>query len=99
MSDHDAFFAKYTFVENKFGSAPWPTDYGSKLFELTRTEKEYVFEYALLHPNKVWTLIDTGEDVLVISNGFHYVNREGFFITNEDGEEMEEYSESIEVDE
>jgi hypothetical protein len=40
----------------------------------------------------VWTIIDNGDDELIISSGFWIVNRLGYLITKEEcNEENEEY--------
>jgi hypothetical protein len=55
------------------------------LFETYGVELEAVKGYP---KNKVWTLI-SGDEGMSICNGFHFVNREGYFLTEEswkDGE-------------
>ncbi len=47
------------------------------MFETYGPEVEFV---ANQDPRKIWTLVDTDEDEVVIS-GFHYVNRMGYLIS------------------
>jgi len=54
-------------------------DGAQELFHYKGVELEYV---KAVNPNRVWTLLETdGEPV--IASGIHYVNRLGFFITEE----------------
>jgi hypothetical protein len=51
------------------------------LFETYGVELGYVLATADLEPNRVWTLVDGDEGTYVI-NGYHLVNRIGYFITS-----------------
>jgi hypothetical protein len=45
-----------------------------------RPDLDYVRDQNKQRPERIWTLLEV-DDGLVISNGMHYVNRVGFFIT------------------
>jgi hypothetical protein len=49
--------------------------------------------YVKAQPNKrIWTIVDTDGDDLLILAGYHFVNRLGYLITNEEwSDENEEY--------
>ena len=46
-------------------------------------------------PNKVWTILDC-DGKLYYSSGYHFVNRLGYFITEETIEESTEYTVELE---
>ena len=56
--------------------------WNGQLFETYGNDEEAVVTVARQEPRRVWTLVDTG-NTLSIVNGFHYVNRVGYFITEE----------------
>jgi hypothetical protein len=56
-----------------------------QLFETYGKDEETVITVARQTPRRVWTLVDT-DDGLVVTNGFHYVNRVGYFITEKEWE-------------
>jgi len=64
------------------------------LYETFGEEVKYVFELAKKE-NRVWTVIE-GDEGMVYSAGFHYVNRLGFFVTEKPYDSEEDY---VEVDE
>ena len=51
--------------------------YGSDLIEVLRIANGYTGKAG---ERKVWTLVDTGDDWVVV-DGYHRVNRMGYFIT------------------
>lgn len=59
-----------------------PDDYepGGQLFEVSGDEMEYVRKIAETEPGRVWTLLDA-DGVQVIGNGLHFVNRQGYYVT------------------
>ena len=87
----DEFFDEFTMVKNHIN--PNATIDGC-MFETFGEEVDHVFELAKKE-NRVWTVIDTCEDVrnacnMVLTTGFHLVNRLGYIITKEPWtEEME----------
>lgn len=64
------------------------------LYETFGEEVKYVFELAKKE-NRIWTVIE-GDEGMVYSAGFHYVNRLGFFVTEKPYDSEEDY---VEVDE
>ena len=50
------------------------------MFETYDIELGYVLGVASSEPNKVWTYVD-GDDGTYVTNGYHLVNRIGYFIT------------------
>ena len=55
-------------------------DNKTTLFETYGPDFEEVKRVAAQEPNRIWTLLDS-DGVEVVSNGFHHVNRMGYFIT------------------
>jgi len=64
-------------------NASWQDEAGKGImFETYGKELEFVREKRNENPNCVWTLMDSEEDDgCVIVEGFHFVNRIGYFIT------------------
>ena len=56
------------------------TKNGDDKFETYGEELEYVRSILATEPNRVWTLIE-GDIGLWITNGYHFVNRLNYFIT------------------
>jgi len=50
------------------------------MFETFGDELQYVLDIANTEPNRVWTYVD-GDDGTYVTNGYHLVNRIGYFIT------------------
>ena len=68
---------------------PISVDGCAKMFE---TYGEDLKEVVAADPNKVWTLVDGEDGETVIVNGYHFVNRIVYYITEvpfEDGEEID----------
>jgi hypothetical protein len=63
--------------------------FGGCMYETFGEELEYV----KAQPNKrIWTIVDTDGDDLIVIAGFHFVNRFGYLITDEEwSDENEEY--------
>lgn len=53
---------------------------GGLMFETFGKEHEAVISVATQEPRRVWTLVD-GDGEQVIINGYHQVNRVGYFVT------------------
>lgn len=51
------------------------------LFETYGKEVEHVVNVANTEPNKVWTMVEGDNGKWYISQGYHLVNRVGYFIT------------------
>ena len=70
----DQFFDTYKPIANQFDSnASW----GGCMFETYGEELEFVMAQ---DPNHIWTIVD-GEDDVEITNGYHLVNRIGYFVS------------------
>lgn len=59
-------------------------DYGL-MFETYGKELDFVLAYVKAKPHNVWTYID-GEEGTVVVNGYHLVNRIGYFVTYQPAE-------------
>lgn len=55
--------------------------YDGTLFETYGPEVEFVKEIGRLNPHRVWTLVSGDDGGLYLTSGWHFVNREGYFIT------------------
>lgn len=65
----------YKPITNKFDK---DASFDGAMYETYGKEVEYVIAQK---NNKIWTLVDTSEGDMVIVNGYHLVNRIGYFIT------------------
>jgi hypothetical protein len=64
--------------------------YGGCLYETYGEEYERVLAMVKENPKRVWTILDGEGSALVVSAGWHYVNRLGYLITEEEWESPEE---------
>jgi hypothetical protein len=78
---YDEWFEKYKPIKNNLRQ-------DSHLFETYGEEHSIVEDN--IDANKVWTWVD-GEGVSQILNGYHYVNRLNYYITEIPWEEDEDY--------
>lgn len=79
---YDEFLEKYKPVNNHLKlHAP----FDNKMFETYNSELAFV--KSNLKNNTVWTIVDGDNNELLVISGFHYVNRFGYFITEEPYEE------------
>ena len=81
------FDERYTVIKNHID--PNSASEGT-MFETYGEEESYVKQVAQQKPNNVWTIVE-GDDGMWIINGFHFVNRFGYYITEEPGSSEEEY--------
>ena len=58
--------------------------FGGCMYETFGEELEYVKKQ---NPKRIWTIVDGDGDDLIIIAGFHFVNRIGYLITNEEWED------------
>ena len=65
----------YKPITNKFDE---DASFDGTIYETYGEEVEFVIAQK---NNKIWTLVDTSEGDMVIVNGYHLVNRIGYFIT------------------
>ncbi len=76
---------KYKPVKNHLCDAP----FDGFMFETYDEELDFVREFGAKH---IWTLLDGDGNSLFIANGWHMVNRFGYFITEipwEDGDSFD----------
>lgn len=78
----DEFFEKYKPVSNPESTDGEDFWLKNCMFDLSNSDKAHVAEVFKFSPNKVWTVhhSDSG-DIEWIESGLHYVNRNGFIIT------------------
>lgn len=78
---------KYLPINNEFDDN---ASFDGAMFETYGREVRYVIKQ---NNSQIWTLIDTSKGELAIINGYHLVNRIGYFITK--NKWQEEYIEVI----
>ena len=74
--DEDTWYAKYKPIVNHLDpNASW----SGYMFETYGEEEEFIKQY----PNErcIWTYMDTGDGGTCVGAGWHFVNRIGYFIT------------------
>ena len=54
--------------------------WNGQMFETFGDEHEMVLSVATREPRRVWTLVDTADGQFIV-NGYHQVNRIGYFVT------------------
>ncbi len=88
----DDFDKKYTLDENIMCTSGMTDDYGK--LDNAGEDMEMVREILKTRPNNVWTVVtgenEEGQETWWLVAGFRVVNREGFWITNEEWESKEE---------
>ena len=79
----DEWLDKYKPIENHLVDNPSFQDENGNglMFETYGIELGYVLGVASRAPNTVWTYVD-GDDGTYVTNGYHLVNRIGYFITS-----------------
>lgn len=89
LSD-DVFFEKYTCVENPYTEGG---SFNNCMFETYGEEYQLVVKQVGLYPASVWTIIDNNDGWYGIVAGYHWINQQGFLITEQEWEnEYEEYT-------
>lgn len=79
-TDYDQWFDEYKPVINHFHNDDSQAFNGC-LYETYGEEDDYIRKLAETEPNKVWTILTDDHGDLVVVNGWHYVNRFGYFVT------------------
>ena len=69
-------FQSFRPIKNPHGNRGWD----GTMFETFGVELNFVRSQP---DNKVWTLMNDDDGNLVITSGFHFVNRVGYFVTEE----------------
>lgn len=62
------------------------------MFETYGDEELYIEKMCRENPRKVWTLVEDDYGFMCITNGWHYVNRIGYFITENEFEEGADFN-------
>lgn len=76
---YETFEEKYKPVQNLINAQKYPNASPEYMFETYGAELDYV---KLQDPNKIWTLVDGDMSMLILA-GYHFVNRIGYYITEE----------------
>lgn len=98
IQSEDIFYAKYHPEFNQVllrtkAKGINPEDiapYGGCMYETYGEELARVKEVAKENPKRIWTVIDGDSGDLTIVAGFHFINRLGYLITEEEYENIEE---------
>jgi hypothetical protein len=82
IMNFEEWLEKYQPVDNHLdNNASFQDENGNGImFETFGEELQYVLSIANNEPNQVWTYVD-GDDGTYVTNGYHLVNRIGYFIT------------------
>lgn len=102
----DDFYNKYTCLYNQIKQAELNKDddngqltiadmapYDGCMYETYGSELDYVRGVVYKNPKTVWTIIDNNDGWYGIVAGYHWVNRQGYLITEQEWEnEYEEYT-------
>jgi hypothetical protein len=87
--DIDVFENKYNLDASVLSTEMCPESQQG-MFETYGSDVEEVLRIAKISPNRVWTAVD-GDEGFWLINGFHYVNRVYYMITEENGTDEEVY--------
>lgn len=85
-------FDKYTADETLVAVEYECGDEGLGLFETYGQDLDTVRKVAEMDPRRVWTLMDADDGSTIWVNGFWRVNRILYAVTNEQGEEHEQFT-------
>jgi len=82
MKTFEEWLEKYKPINNHIDdNASFQDEQGNGImFETYGEELQYVLSIANSEPDRVWTYVD-GDECTVVTNGYHLVNRIGYFIT------------------
>lgn len=82
----DAFEERYKPIQNHITNRE---EFNGWMFETYGADDDYIRTLAKTEPNRIWTIIDCDDDLIIV-NGWHYVNRFAYVVTeiafNEDEE-------------
>jgi hypothetical protein len=94
---YDEWIEKYKPIQNTITNRE---EYNGWMFETYDEDDAYIREYAQKHPHNVWTVLTgTSERGDVIVQGWHYVDRYCYFITENPFDEKDEVEVYYEEDE
>jgi hypothetical protein len=74
----DQFWEQFKPVKNHLDNN---ASYDGHMFETYGQEHEFILEQNKANPLTIWTLVDGESGSCLIVNGWHYVNRMGYFVT------------------
>jgi len=77
----DEWFDTYKPIPNPTGDSGFSIDGVCYLFETYDPDLQRVLEVNEENPACVWTLVDGDDGEQYLGEGYHYVNRVGYFIT------------------
>jgi len=89
----DEFYERFTPCKNEIDKNF--TSFDGCMFETYGEELEYVQKIARESPRRVWTIVEV-DGIMYYESGFHFVNRLGYLITEEEIEEGIEYTVELE---
>jgi hypothetical protein len=78
----DEWLSRYTLVRNP-NSTPDDLDPAASMFETYGTDYQEVLRVKATRPRRIWTLCEE-DGIGWVQAGWHYVNRIGYFISNEE---------------
>jgi len=77
----DEWFDTYKPIPNPTGDSGFSIDGVCYLFETYDPDLQRVLEVNEENPACVWTLVDGDDGEQYLGDGYHYVNRVGYFLT------------------
>lgn len=87
IDDFDDKYTGDTSIKSEFMDPECQTG----MLETFGSDLEQVLEINKKSPMKVWTAIDGDDGEVYLTQGFHWVNRVYYLITNESAENVDEY--------
>lgn len=92
-TDYDKWFDEYKPVLNHFHKDE-NLQWNGCLYETYGEEDDYITKLVETEPNRVWTMVSDDYGNLCVTNGWHYVNRFGYLVTEKpwkDGDDFNIY--------
>lgn len=88
----EQFDQKYNMVKNHFFKNPEDCPFNGSMFETYGQEYDHILSVAGDEQKKrhLWTIVEGDTDNIYYLSGFHYVNRIGYFLTEEPWETCKE---------
>lgn len=85
--DFDKFESDFKLKKNKFDK---DAAFDGYMFETYGEELNFIEKENQKNPQKIWTVLDVDGDLIVV-NGYHVVDRFGYFISKKSFEVGQEY--------
>lgn len=79
--EFDQWVEQYRPITNPTGDSGFFVDDKCLMFETYGDDLAVVEKARRENPDKVWTVVEGDDNELYLGNGYHYVNRIGYFIT------------------